>query len=59
MPSEILSNPGRLSTTQFELIKEHSQTGHDIMSKIEFPWPIADMILQLFPVSTYETGMRY
>jgi HD-GYP domain-containing protein (c-di-GMP phosphodiesterase class II) len=28
------------------LIKTHSQSGYDILKDIEFPWPVADVVLQ-------------
>jgi PAS domain S-box-containing protein/putative nucleotidyltransferase with HDIG domain len=46
VPSEILSKPGRLSEKEFDLVKTHSQIGYDILKKIDFPWPIADIVLQ-------------
>jgi len=46
IPVEILSKPGRLSKTEFELIKNHSQVGYDILKSIKFPWPIAQIVLQ-------------
>jgi response regulator RpfG family c-di-GMP phosphodiesterase len=46
VPAGILSKPGRLSTLEYELIKNHVQAGYDILKRIEFPWPIADIILQ-------------
>jgi HD-GYP domain-containing protein (c-di-GMP phosphodiesterase class II) len=46
VPSEILSKPGRLSSTEFDLIKLHSQIGYKILKSIEFPWPIAQIVLQ-------------
>jgi len=46
VPSEILSKPGKLSNLEFAFIKEHARVGHDIISQIDFPWPIADIILQ-------------
>jgi HD-GYP domain-containing protein (c-di-GMP phosphodiesterase class II) len=46
IPSEILSKPGRLSSFEFDLIKTHPMIGFDIMKGIEFPWPVAKMILQ-------------
>ncbi len=46
VPSEILNRPGRLTATEFELIKTHSQVGYDIVKGIEFPWPGADMVRQ-------------
>ena len=46
VPSEILSKPSRLSDIEMSLIREHSQVGHNILKSIEFPWPIANIILQ-------------
>jgi len=46
VPAEILSKPGRLSDNEFSLIKEHSKIGYDILKEIEFPWPIAQIVLQ-------------
>lgn len=46
VPSEILNKPGKLSEPEFEIIKCHAQAGHDIIKDIEFPWPVADMVLQ-------------
>lgn len=46
VPSEILSKPGQLSDLEYALIKSHVQAGYDILKPIEFPWPLADIILQ-------------
>jgi putative two-component system response regulator len=46
VPAEILSKPGLLSNNEFNLIKEHPQTGYDILKEIDFPWPIADIVYQ-------------
>ncbi len=46
IPAEILSRPGKLSTPEFEIIKCHPQVGYDIIKGIEFPWPVAKMILE-------------
>ena len=46
VPSEILSKPTKLTNLEFELIKTHSQSGYNILKDIEFPWPVADAILQ-------------
>ncbi len=46
MPSEILNKPGALRESEHALLREHAQDGHDIMRGIDFPWPIADIILQ-------------
>ena len=46
VPAEILSKPGRLSELEFRIIKEHPQNGHEILKSIDFPWPIAEIVLQ-------------
>ena len=46
VPAEILSKPTRLTEMEFNIIKTHSQAGHDVLKKIRFPWPIAEMVLQ-------------
>ncbi len=46
IPAEILSKPGGLSQIEYEMVKGHPQTGYDIVKHIEFPWPIAQMVLQ-------------
>jgi putative two-component system response regulator len=46
VPSEILTKPGKLSEVEMDLIRIHSQIGYDILKCIDFPWPIAEMVLQ-------------
>ena len=46
IPSEILSKPGRITDLEFSLIKNHSRAGYDILKKVKFPWPIAQIVLQ-------------
>ena len=46
IPAEILSKPGKISEMEFGLIKTHPQAGYDILKDINFPWPIAQMVLQ-------------
>jgi HD-GYP domain-containing protein (c-di-GMP phosphodiesterase class II) len=46
IPAEILSKPGRLSQIEYELVKQHPQTGYDILKEISFPWPVAQFVLQ-------------
>lgn len=61
IPSEILNRPGRLSRTEFELIKTHPQVGYDIISAIDYPWPIGDFVLQhheRMDGSGYPFGLR-
>lgn len=46
IPAEILSKPGRLSRTEYELIKTHAESGYQILKDVNFPWPVAEMIHQ-------------
>ena len=46
IPSDILNKPGKLSDVEILLIKNHVQTGYDLLKNISFPWPIADIIYQ-------------
>lgn len=46
VPSEILTKPGRLTRLEFDIMKMHPQVGFDILSKLTFPWPVADVALQ-------------
>jgi putative two-component system response regulator len=46
VPSEILTKPGRLNQLEMEMVKTHSQNAYDILKTIEFPYPIAQIILQ-------------
>jgi PAS domain S-box-containing protein/putative nucleotidyltransferase with HDIG domain len=46
VPAEILNKPGRLTEIEMGLIKTHPQVGYDILKTIEFPWPVAQIVLQ-------------
>jgi len=46
VPSEILSKPGLISLIEHSLINTHPQKGFEILSSINFPWPIAQIVLQ-------------
>ena len=46
VPAEILSKPGKLTEKEFELVKDHTLTGYDILKDLEFPWPIAEIVHQ-------------
>lgn len=46
VPAEILNKPGRLLDIEFSLIKNHARVGYDILKAVDFPWPIAKIILQ-------------
>ncbi len=46
VPAEILIKPGQLTDIEYSLIKIHSQAAYDILQDIDFPWPIARMVLE-------------
>jgi len=46
VPAEILSKPDVLSDLEMRLIKEHPRVGYEILKEVEFPWPIAEIVLQ-------------
>jgi PAS domain S-box-containing protein len=46
VPAEILSKPTRLTPAEFELIKEHSAVGANLLTGIDFEWPISDIVRQ-------------
>jgi HD-GYP domain-containing protein (c-di-GMP phosphodiesterase class II) len=46
IPADILCRPAKLTDTEFSFIKTHAKSGFDILKDIEFPWPIARMIIE-------------
>lgn len=44
IPLEILNKPDRLTPEEFKIIQTHPQLGYDILKKIHFPLPIADIM---------------
>ncbi|MFP4082578.1 MAG: HD domain-containing phosphohydrolase [Candidatus Aminicenantes bacterium] len=46
VPVEILSKPGKISEEEHNVIKTHTKVGYEILKNIEFPWPIAQIVLQ-------------
>ena len=61
VPQELLCKPGKLTDNEFRLIKAHSQIGYDILKPVEFPWPIADIVVQhheRMNGSGYPSGIR-
>ncbi|MBW2028444.1 MAG: HD domain-containing protein [Deltaproteobacteria bacterium] len=46
VPAEILSKPGDLTDIEFSLIKTHPTVGYHILKDIDFPYPIAQIVLQ-------------
>jgi HD-GYP domain-containing protein (c-di-GMP phosphodiesterase class II) len=61
VPAEILSKPTRLTEFEFRLIQNHPRVAYDILKEINFPWPIAEIILQhheRMDGSGYPQGLR-
>ena len=46
IPAELLSKPGSLTELEFALIKTHSEQGREILDTIQFPWPVANLVMQ-------------
>ena len=46
LPAEILSKPVKLTEIEMKMIQAHSKVGYDILKGIDFPWPIAQIVLQ-------------
>jgi putative nucleotidyltransferase with HDIG domain len=45
-PAEILTKPSQLSETEMTLIREHPNTGYEILKDVPFSWPIAEAVRQ-------------
>ncbi|MEI6171524.1 MAG: HD domain-containing phosphohydrolase, partial [bacterium] len=61
IPAEILSKPSVLSPLEMSLIKTHPQSGYEVLRTIDFPWPVADIVLQhheRMDGSGYPQGLR-
>lgn len=46
VPTELLVKPGKLRAAEMNLIREHALIGEEVVSTIDFPWPIATMVGQ-------------
>ncbi len=46
IPAEILSKPDELNEAERMIVERHPKTGYDILKNINFPWPVADIVLQ-------------
>jgi putative nucleotidyltransferase with HDIG domain len=46
IPAEILSKPTQLTEIERQMIRTHPQTAYDILSTVEFHWPVATVVLQ-------------
>jgi PAS domain S-box-containing protein/putative nucleotidyltransferase with HDIG domain len=46
IPTELLTKPTKLTELEFSLLKTHPRAGYELIKSIEFPWPIAQIVLQ-------------
>ena len=46
LPTEIVSKLNKLSEVEFNLVKNHPRIGYEILKKVDFPWPIAEIVFQ-------------
>ena len=46
LPTEIVSKLNKLSEVEFNFIKNHPKISYDILKKVDFPWPIAEIVFQ-------------
>jgi putative two-component system response regulator len=46
VPAEILSKPTKLSDLELDMIKVHASVGYSILKDIDFPWPVARIVLE-------------
>jgi putative two-component system response regulator len=61
VPAEFLNKPGVLNKIEFEIIRMHSQIGHDILEPVRFAFPIHRIVLQhheRLDGSGYPQGLR-
>ncbi len=46
IPLDILGKTSNFTDLDLQYIRLHPQAGYDILEKIEFPWPVAQIVLQ-------------
>jgi len=46
LPDEILSKPGVLNAEELSIVQTHPQVAYDVLKNLEFPWPVAQTVLQ-------------
>ena len=61
IPEFILNKPGKLTASEFAVMKTHAALGADILSSIEFPYPVVPIVRYLhenWDGSGYPEGIR-
>jgi PAS domain S-box-containing protein/putative nucleotidyltransferase with HDIG domain len=46
VPAEILSKPTALTDIELALVRSHAKAGFEILKDLDFPWPVAQAVLQ-------------
>jgi len=44
IPEHILNKPGKLTDVEFDKMKQHAKVGADILSAIDFPYPVVPIV---------------
>jgi putative nucleotidyltransferase with HDIG domain len=61
IPERILNKPGKLTESEFARMKEHVDIGADILSLVEFPYPVVPIVRghhESWDGSGYPRGLR-
>ncbi len=61
VPEHILNKPGKLTASEFEQMKRHVDVGADILSAIDFPYPVVPIVRchhESWDGSGYPRGVR-
>ena len=61
IPEHILNKPGKLTSGEFETMKKHVTVGADILSAIDFPYPVVPIVRahhENWDGSGYPNGLR-
>ncbi len=46
IPTDILNKPNNLTKSEYQIIKTHPLVAYEILKKIDFPWPVAEIVYQ-------------
>lgn len=61
IPEFILNKPGRLTTNEFDVMKQHANIGADILGSIQFPYPVVPIVRhhhEAWDGSGYPNGLK-
>lgn len=46
VPLSVIQDSGQLTGLKLDLYRNYPKTSYDVLEKIDFPWPVADIVLQ-------------